>query len=100
MKRYFVIGVLTLAVTTGVACGEPTPAPTPTAADSKGAPAIRFAEEIGPVTADEPAKGKKKGKKADQSEAAAKAAAKRSRHLAVAEESDDEDLEYDWNEDE
>jgi len=75
-------------------------APKQPAAEPKGAPTIRFAEEIGGVTADEPAKGKKKGKKAEQSEAAAKAAAKRSRHLAVAEESDDEELEYEWNEDE
>ncbi len=30
LKRYFVIGVLVLAVTAGVACGEPSPAPTPT----------------------------------------------------------------------
>ncbi|MCH8814175.1 MAG: transcription termination/antitermination protein NusA [Chloroflexi bacterium] len=75
-------------------------APAQPEAESNGAPAIRFAEEIGPVVADEPAKGKKKGKKAQESEAAAKAAAKRSRHLAVAEESEDEDLEYDWKADE
>jgi N utilization substance protein A len=64
---------------------------------------IRFAEEIGPVSAeDQPTTGKKKkGKTAEKSEAAAKAKAKRSRHLAVAEESDDEEeLNYDWNIDE
>lgn len=67
----------------------------------QGAATIRFAEEIGPVVADEPVKGKgKKGKKAEQSEAAARAKAKRMRHLAVAEDPDDDELEYDWNVDE
>lgn len=79
-------------------------APSRPAAEPAAPGTIRFAEELGPVAVgEEPAKRKKKKKKktAEESEAVVKASAKRSRHLAVAEDpEDDEDLDFNWTEDE
>ena len=55
LNRHFVIGVLALAVATGVACGEPTTAPTPTPlAESAVAPEATAAPTLPPVPVSTP----------------------------------------------
>ena len=55
LNRHFVIGVLALAVATGVACGEPTTAPTPTPlAESAVAPATTATPTSPPVLVSTP----------------------------------------------
>lgn len=85
---------------------EPEPAvaaeqPAVTAAPDADAGTIRFAEEIAQPVAQPAAKKKKKAKKGEKTEGEAKAkTSRRGRRLAIAEDDEDEPLDFGWSEDE